>query len=394
VKRIAPHTAAVVMAFCSMFASTPVRAQKIDSTKVRTSGGESYRVVETARLGEVIWGIDLVSDGRLVVSLRNGEMRIITIGATSKVETITGVPAVAAAGQGGLLDVRVSPTFASDQRIFISYAKTTGKGEATTALASAKLVGTKLDDFRELFVALPSGDSKIHFGSRIEFGPDDTIFLSVGDRNERHDAQKLTSHLGKVLRLTRDGKPAAGNPFAAQKDARPEIWTYGHRNPQGLATRPGTNEIWEAEFGPRGGDEINHLVAGANYGWPVVTFGREYWGPKIGEGTKKAGMTDPIEHWTPSISPSAIAFHSGTNFAKWNGSLFLANLSGSHVRRLTLSDSAGTTAKDKAEAKPVRISSQEVMLDDLDLRFRSIRVAPDGTIHLGTDQGLLLRIER
>lgn len=368
----------------------PLAAQKVDATKIRTSGGESYRVTETARFDDVIWGIDILPDSRLILTLRKGEMRIVTPLGTPKIETITGVPSVAASGQGGLLDIRVSPNFANDQRIFLTYAKSAGRGEATTALASAKLVGTKLEDVRELFAAVPSGDEKIHFGSRIEFGSDDTILVSVGDRNQRHEAQKLTSHLGKLLRLTRDGKPAPGNPFIGKKGALSEIWTLGHRNPQGLAVRPGTAEVWEAEFGPRGGDEINRLTPGSNYGWPTVTFGREYWGPKIGEGTAKTGMIAPVVQWTPSISPSAIAFHTGVKFAKWKGNLFLANLGGAHVRRLTLSDAKKTNLA--GQSVDVRVTNQEIMLDDLNLRFRSIRVGADGTIHLGTDQGILLRI--
>jgi glucose/arabinose dehydrogenase len=361
-------------------------SQTIDANKVRSAGGENYRVVETARLGDVIWGIDQLPDGRLLVTLRKGEMRLVSMGKTPQVESVSGVPKVAAAGQGGLLDVRVSPDFAEDGRIFFSYAKPMGKGQATTALGTARLSGKSLVDVSELFVATPAGDAKIHFGSRIEFGSDQTIFLTVGDRNERHLAQKLDNHLGKVLRLTRDGKPAPGNPFLGQKGALPEIWTFGHRNPQGLTVRPGTNELWESEFGPRGGDEINILQPGSNYGWPVVTFGREYWGPKIGEGTTKSGMKDPLIHWTPSISPSAIAFHAGAEFSKWNGQLFLANLSGEHLRRIEF--------KPTKSGGPLEVVKQDVMLDDLDLRFRSIRAVADGTIHLGTDQGTLLRIMR
>jgi glucose/arabinose dehydrogenase len=370
----------------SALAAPTLLAQKIDSSKPRTAGGETYRISETARLGDVIWGIDVLPDGRLLVSLRKGEMRMITLDKTARVESVTGVPTVAAAGQGGLLDVRVSPDFASDSRIFFSYAKPTERGQATTALGTAKLVGTKLEDVKEIFRAVPAGDAKIHFGSRIEFGADRILFLSIGDRNERQLAQKLDNHMGKVLRLTRDGIAAPGNPFASKQGALPEIWTWGHRNPQGLTTRPGTSEIWEAEFGPRGGDEINILSAGANYGWPTVTYGREYWGPRIGEGTTKEGMVDPVVHWTPSISPSAIAFHPGTEFSKWKGNLFLANLSGSHVRRLEVLEGVS--------GKGVRIGKQESLLEDLDLRFRSIRVGADGTIHLGTDQGVLLRISR
>ena len=245
---------------------------------------------------------------------------------------------------------------------------------ATTALASADLSGNSLKNFKKLLSADATNNNGQHFGSRIEFDGKGHVFVTVGDRGERDKAQSLTSHQGKVLRIKEDGSLPKDNPF--KTPSLPEIWSLGHRSPQGLAMRPGSDELWLAEMGPRGGDEINLIQKEANYGWPEATYGSEYYGPKIGEKTIP-GMKEPVVFWVPSISPSALAFYTGEKFPHWKGNIFLANLSGSHIRRLVL--------KDKEVVK------QEVLLEDM-ARFRNLRSGPDGFLYLSTDDGKIGRL--
>lgn len=339
----------------------------------------AFTVNKLAQVEYPVWGFDFLSPTKIIFTQRNGLLS--TLDLTSKeIKAIGGeVPKVWATGQGGLLDVRVRKNNKSaNPKIYLSYSLPTKAG-GTTALTIAELEGEKLTQAKMIFQAEPESDNTIHFGSRIEFDEKGFLFLSIGDRNERKLAQDLNTHLGKIIRLQEDGSIPTDNPFAKVKGARAEIWTLGHRSPQGLAIDPKTNNLWEAEMGPRGGDEINLLKPGANYGWPTVTFGREYWGPRIGEGTSKAGLEDPIVHWVPSISPSGIAVYQGDKFPAWRGSLFLACLSGLHLRRLEIT--AG------------KISKQEELLAEKQLRFRHVRAGPDGFLYLSTDDGQILRLE-
>jgi len=338
-----------------------------------TSEGQKITNEILMSRSDVIWGFDFLSDGRIIFTERDGKMGVFDP-KTKKVVELKGVPKVHNAGQGGLLDVRVHP---KNGLIYFTYAEPVKK-LATTAFATAKLDGDKLVDFKKLFSAEQANDNDIHFGSRIEFDGKGHIFMSVGDRNERHNSQSLKFHQGKILRFNEDGSVPKDNPFIGQKEARPEIWSYGHRNPQGLVFNPQTSELWEAEFGPRGGDEINLVKPGKNYGWPVVTFGKEYWGPKIGEGTKKEGMEDPIKQWTPVISPSAIAYYQGESFPKWKGNFFLATLSSTHIRRLVMDGQ--------------KVVKEEEFFKDLDYRFRNIRAGKDGFLYYSTDEGKLGRL--
>lgn len=323
----------------------------------------------------VIWGFDFLPDGRILLTERGGALVIFDPKTKSAAE-VPGAPEVRAKGQGGLLDVKLHPDFAENGWVYLAYSEPVGGG-ATTALGRGRLKGGKLEGFTRLFSAREPNGNVIHYGTRILFDGAH-LFLTVGDRNDRHKAQDLGAHNGKVLRLTHDGRPAAGNPFEAVPGALPEIWSYGHRNPQGLALRPGTRELWSCEFGPRGGDELNLIKPGGNYGWPVVTYGREYWGPTIGEGTDKKGMEQPIAHWTPVISPSGMDFYDGNAFPSWKGSLFIGNLSSTHLRRLTLKGAA--------------VAAQEVLLADSDWRFRQVRQGPDGFLYFSTDEGRLARL--
>lgn len=321
---------------------------------------------------DVVWGFDYLDENRLVYTQKNGKLMLLELKSKTATE-LKGIPEVISVGQGGLLDVLVRRE--GDQEwLYWTYAKKM-KDEYTTALARARLVGAKLEDVEELFVAKTGGSKTIHFGSRLVFDEEGHLYMTVGERGDREHAQSLDTHHGKVLRLTKEGKPAPGNPFKEN----PEVWTYGHRNPQGIAIHPNTKKIWVGEFGPRGGDELNVLESGSNYGWPIVTFGREYWGPKIGEGTSKPGMQDPVLHFTPSLSYSGIAFYDGDLLPEWKGSLLLACLRTTHLHRLVLN-----------EENKVRVS--EKLLENLNQRIRQVRVDPKGAVIVSTDGGHLYRL--
>lgn len=322
------------------------------------------------RRADVIWGFDFLPDGRILFTERKGRLAIYDP-KSGKASDIAGAPAVWARGQGGLLDVRVHPGFARNRHVYLTWSRPVADGGAT-ALGRGRLVDGRLEGFEALFLTDAGGANGQHFGSRIAFdGPH--LYLSVGERGHRDLAQDLKRHNGKILRLTLDGKPAgAGIPGAL-----PEIWSLGHRNPQGLALRPGTKQLWSDEMGPRGGDELNRVKPGANYGWPAVTYGREYFGPKIGT-TAKEGTEQPAAYWVPSISPSALAFYDGGAFPRWRGSVFLACLSGEQLRRVALDGDAP--------------GEQEILLADRGWRFRNVRQGPDGLIYFSTDDGRLGRI--
>ncbi len=325
---------------------------------------------------DVIWGFDFLSDGKVVLTERGGKMLVFDP-ASKKVETVEGLPKIYDAGQAGLLDVRVHPDYKNNKVIYFTYSEPVGKSESTTALGTAVLEGNKLIGFKKLFTGHGPNSNDIHYGSRIEFDRSGHLFLSMGDRDERNKAQNLSFNQGRVMRFNLDGTIPQDNPFVNTKEAKPEIYSYGHRNPQGLTIHPETGEIWEAEMGPRGGDEVNVIAAGKNYGWPVITYGKEYYGPRIGD-TQKKGMEQPLTYWVPSISPSAIAFYTGDKFPEWKNSLFLATLSGNHVHRVVFNGR--------------KIEKEEEYLNALEYRWRSVRTGPDGYLYLGTDEGRFGRI--
>jgi len=329
-----------------------------------------YKVEILTRRPGVVWGFDFLPDGRIVFTERGGRLGIYDPGTKAAAE-IAGAPAVWAKGQGGLLDVRVHPDFAKNRWVYLAWSQAVPDG-AATALGRGRLSDGKLEGFERLFLSNAGGRDGVHFGSRIEFdGPH--LYLSLGERGRRDLAQDLKRHNGKIVRLTHDGKPDGAN----LPGALPEIWSWGHRNPQGLALRPGSRQLWSAEMGPRGGDELNHVKRGVNYGWPTITYGREYYGPKIGDAAKE-GLEQPAAHWVPSISPSALAFYDGAAFPRWRGSVFLACLSGEHLRRVTLhGDAAG---------------EEESLLVNRGWRFRGVRQGPDGLLYFSTDEGLLARL--
>lgn len=338
--------------------------------------------VETFAVGfEHPWGAAFLPDGRLLVTERPGRLRLVgRDGAVSA--PLAGVPEVLAAGQGGLLDVALAPDFAATRELYFCHAMMV-RGGALTRLARARLSAdaAALEDVRPLFDATPPQESgRNHYGCRIAFGADGRLFLSTGDRyRDKERAQRPDDLAGKVLRLERDGRAAAGNPFAAVPGARAEVYTLGHRNPQGLALDPRSGLLWESEFGPRGGDEVNLLRAGANHGWPLATYGIDYDGSRIGQGASRPGVAEPARVWVPSISPSGLAFYDGAAFPAWRGSLFLATLSPPGLVRLQVEGEAVL-----AEERVIRGGP----------RLRHVVPGPDGLLYLLTDEsrGRVLRL--
>lgn len=339
------------------------------------SGDQAYTVESLMKQQDVIFGFDFLPDGDILFTERSGFLKRLNP-RTGRVSLIEGTPAVASGGQGGLLDIRLAPDFATSPWVYLTWSEPVSAGKKTTAWGRGRLEGNRLQDFRRLFSAVEASQSDIHFGSRIEFDGDNHLFVSVGERNERDKAQDLAVHNGKILRFNRDGTVPADNPFVNRTGARPEIWSLGHRNPQGLAFDGHT--LWSSEFGPRGGDEINRIQSGLNYGWPVITYGREYYGPGIGEGNAKPGLEQPAAYYVPSISPSGIGFYSGRPFPAWQGNLFVASLSGRHLRRLVLQDGA--------------VVRQAVLLADKGWALRQVRTGPEGYLYVSTDDGRIARL--
>jgi aldose sugar dehydrogenase len=328
------------------------------------------------------WGITSLPDGRLLITEKAGTMRIAT--ADGKLsEPITGIPAVNAAGQGGLLGLRLDPNFSKNRMVYWVFAEATNDGNLT-AVAKGRLSNDErtIEKATIIYSALPAFKSNLHYGGRILFDRQGNLIVSTGERSDlasRPLAQSLTANLGKVVRITTDGKPAKGNPFAGKKDANPEIFAYGFRNPQGLAFHPVTGDLWEAEFGPRGGDEINRIEAGKNYGWPTITYGIEYSGKQVGDAIQQRdGLTQPVYYWDPSVSPSGITFYSGDQMSEWKNNLFVSCLSGMHIIRLVIKDN--------------KVVGEERLLEGEKQRFRDITQGTDGALYSVTDQGRLYRI--
>ncbi|MBK1661603.1 PQQ-dependent sugar dehydrogenase [Paracraurococcus ruber] len=333
----------------------------------------AVRVTDFATGLERPWGAAFLPDGRLLVTERPGRLRL--VGRDGQVSApLGGVPAVEARGQGGLLDLALAPDFATTREVYLCQAMLV-QGGALTRLLRARLApdAASLEAATPILDATPAQEQgRNHYGCRIAFGPDGALYLSTGDRYaDKQRAQRLDDLAGKVLRLARSGAPLPDNPFAGRPGARAEIFTLGHRNPQGLAFQPGTGRLWQAEFGPRGGDEVNILAAGSNYGWPRVTRGVDYDGSRIAEAPSLPGMVDPVMSWVPSVSPSGIAFYAGEAFPAWRGSLFVAALNPPGLIRLTV---AGD-----------RVTGEERLLDGP--RIRQVVPGPDGLLYLLTDEG-------
>jgi len=320
------------------------------------------------------WGLAFLPDGTMLVTERPGRLRLVEGGRLS--DPVAGVPAVAARGQGGLLDVALDPEFSDNQRVYLAYAEA-GEGGAGTAVARGRLVraggAARLDDVTVIFRQQPKVSGNGHFGARLVFARDGTLFVGLGERQKKTPAQDLGSHLGKVVRITRDGGVPPGNPFAGREGARPEIWSWGHRNIQGAALDPATGRLWTVEHGARGGDEINVPAAGANHGWPVISYGVDYSGAKIGVGRSAPGMEQPLYYWDPSIAPSGLAFYEADAFPAWRGDAFVGALKGQMLVRL--------------DRENGRIVGEERLLAGRIGRIRDVRVGPDGALYLLTDNG-------
>ena len=361
---------AVLGASCSTAGGT--------SREFRTSAGPVRAVTVASGLSHP-WALAFLPDGRMLVTERGGAMRIVSADGTVGAP-LTGLPSIHADGQGGLLDVVLDPDFAATRVVWFSYSEP-GEGGSGTAVARARLGDAGLDSVRVVFQQLPKVGSGAHFGPRLAFSPDGHLFVTLGDRRRGDPAQDLTGHIGKVVRLMRDGTVPADNPFAGRSDARAEIWSYGHRNVQGAAIHPVTGQLWTVEHGAMGGDEVNTPAAGRNYGWPVISYGRDYSGAKLGVGTSKEGMEQPVHYWDPSIAPSGMAFYTGDRYGDWKGSLFVGSLKFGMIARLEL-DGA-------------RVKREERILEGFDRRVRDIRQGPDGYLYFLTDEdnGRLLRLE-
>jgi aldose sugar dehydrogenase len=328
------------------------------------------------------WGLAFLPDGRMLVTERPGRLRLVM--PEGKLSApLDGLPRVQHAGQGGLLDVKLDPQFTENQWVYLSYAEPAPDGTAGTALARGRLLGQRLEEVHVIYRQQPQVKGALHFGSRLVFLRDGTLAVTQGDRFEyRPQVQDLSSGIGKIVRINRDGSIPHNNPFSNRPGARPEIWSYGHRNVQAAALHPETGQLWTVEHGARGGDELNHPEAGKNYGWPVITYGIDYDGSSIGEGTARTGMEQPVYYWDPVIAPSGMAFYTGTTYPGWQGSLFIGSLKPGLLVRLIMKDG--------------RVDREERYLGKLGARIRDVQQGPDGFLYLLTDHddGRILRVVR
>ena len=348
----------------------PEGAAQTDVRGVKST--QAVMLVKVATELDNPWGLTFLPGGDAIVTEIKGTMRIIKNGKASA--PIKGVPAVAAAGQGGLLDVQAAPDFASSKRLFFSFSEPRGGGTNGTSVASATLerdaAGARLENVKVIFQQKSSKDSALHFGGRIVFMPDGSMFITLGERAMfKDEAQNPANHLGKLVRIMPDGSPYAGNP---KLDGwAPEVWSIGHRNMQGAAINPADGKLWTIEHGAKGGDEINIPKVGHNYGWPIITYGRDYSGAKIGEGTNKDGMEQPVYYWDPSIAPSSMIFYTGDKYPGWKGNIIVGALAGQALHRLTVDGD--------------HITGEEVLFKDMNFRFRNVVQRPDGYLYVIVD---------
>jgi len=341
----------------------------------------AIRVVTVTEGLDHPWGLAFLPDGRMLVTERSGQLRLVNADGQLDPEPVAGLPKIAVRGQGGLLDVALHPRFDENQLVYLSYAAP-GEGGAGTEVARGRLVDKRLEDLKIIFTQQPKSNGGRHFGSRLVFDRDGFLYITMGDRGERMRAQQLDDLAGKIVRLHDDGRIPADNPFVNQAGARPEIFSLGNRNVQGAALHPETGELWTHEHGPQGGDEVNVIRSGRNYGWPIITYGAEYGsGFSIGDGTRKAGMEQPLHYWVPSIAPCGMAFYTGDRFPEWRGDLFVGALKDRMVVRLRFNGE--------------KMVQEERFLEGVLGRIRDVRNGPDGYIYLLTDSsnGVIARLE-
>ena len=352
----------------------PAAAQTIQSEE------HAFRLVELVRGLEQPWSLAFLPDGRMLVTEKAGRLRIVKDGKLEP-QAVAGLPEVAVHGQGGLLDVALHPRFAENGFVYLSYAARGADGVGTE-VARARLAGNRLENVQVIFRQSPKGNRGQHFGSRLVFDRAGFLYITLGDRGEMERAQRPDDHAGSVIRLHDDGRVPKDNPFAGKPGWKPEKFTLGHRNQQGAALHPQSGALWTHEHGPQGGDEVNVIRAGANYGWPVITYGVNYGsGTRIGEGSAKPGMAQPIHIWVPSIAPSGMAFYTGDRFPKWRGDLFVGALKDQMLVRLKLDGE--------------KVVREERLLQGALGRIRDVRAGPDGFLYLLTDEsrGVLVRLE-
>ena len=349
---------------------------------VRTTTPYESRVLTTALKNP--WGITVLPDGRLLITEKGGTMRIVTT-AGQVGESIAGIPAVNAAGQGGLLGLTLDPDFGSNRMVYWVFSEKTLQGNLTAVAKGALSADEKrMENVNVIYRAVPAYNGTLHYGGRILVDKAGNLMVSTGERSDlqtRPLAQDLNAALGKIVRITKDGQPAEGNPFIGRAGARPEIYSYGHRNVQGLAFHPETGDLWENEFGPRGGDELNRVEPGKNYGWPTITYGIEYGGGKVGDAiTQKEGLEQPVYYWDPVLSPSGMTFYTGNAIPEWKNNLFLAGLNSQHIARLVLKDN--------------RVVGEERLLAGEGERFRAVMQGNDEALYAVTDGGKLYQIKK
>jgi glucose/arabinose dehydrogenase len=369
-----------LMLIACVIAGTPLPADAQAPRSPTPASVKGVVAAQTIAKGlEHPWGLEFLPDKRMLVTERPGRLRI--VGPNGRVsDPLGGVPKVYASGQGGLLDVALSPTFEKDRFVYLSFAEP-GEGGAGTAVARGRLGEGGLENTQVIWRQQPKVGASNHFGSRIVFRPDGTLFVTLGDRfNYSERAQDLSSTLGKIVRINPDGTAPRDSPFVNRTGALPEIWSYGHRNIQAAALHPDTGQLWTAEHGARGGDELNHPEAGKNYGWPVISYGTHYSFTKIGEGTAKPGMEQPVYYWDPVIAPSGMVIYTGDLFPGWKTNFLIGSLTPGGLVRLVMKDG--------------KVAQEERYLGDLRERIRDVRQAGDGSLYLLTDarDGQILRI--
>lgn len=365
----------LILALCAALLPQAVRAHETYQSDLY-----DFNLVPLGEALDYPWGMDFTPDGSgVLVTEKSGQLYFYDTQSWERRE-IKGLPKIAEIGQGGLLDAMAHPDFANNQVIFLSHAARGDRGYGTEVVR-ARIEGDSLTDVQTIFAALPKVRGRIHFGSRLLWGPDGKLFITLGERGQMEEAQQPVNHLGTTIRINEDGSVPEDNPFANHPRYRPEIFTYGNRNVQGIILHPEREEVWIHEHGPKGGDEINILKAGANYGWPKVTYGIDYSGFEITDQTTAPGIEPPVLHWTPSIAPSGMAYYNGDKFPKWQGDIFVGALVQRHLRRVSLSGD--------------KVVGQEVMLADLSERIRDVAMGPDGYIYLLLDKsgGRLMRLE-
>lgn len=345
-----------------------------------------YRVTEITDDLDAPWGIAVLPDNRLLITEKEGDMRIVNPETGDIGDEINGIPDVDDRGQGGLLGITLAPDFESDRMVYWVFSERVSGGNHT-AVAKGRLSEDEksIENATVIYRAKPTYDGDKHYGGRIIFDNDGNLFVSIGERSDQEPrvlAQDLSTSFGKIIRITTDGEAVSGNPFENEPNALPEIYSYGHRNPQGLDFHPVTGELWSNEFGPRGGDELNLIKPGLNYGWPVITYGIEYSGREIGNPPiqQKEGMEQPNYYWDPVLSPSGMTFYTASNIPEWKNNLFITGLNSSHIARIVIEDN--------------RVVGEERILDDKGQRFRDIVQGNDGALYTVTDEGRLYKIDR